>query len=110
MTNKPWVKLMRLPGQQCDEGRKPEEVNLNQVSIPAVITLSQAWKLNRQLGSGGFAQVYEAHNDAGERAAVKLVPQLPGTQREILFEELDGATNVIPVIDRGVKWTDIGCW
>ena len=98
---KPWVKLMRLPGRKRDEGRKPEEVNLNQVSIPAVITLSQAWKLNRQLGSGGFAQVYEAHNDAGERAAVKLIPQLPGTQREILFEELDGATNVIPVIDRG---------
>ena len=74
---------------------------MNQVSIPAVITLSQAWKLNRQLGSGGFAQVYEAHNDAGERAAVKLIPQLPGTQREILFEELDGAKNVIPVLDRG---------
>ena len=101
MTNKPRVKLMRLLGQQYDEGRTPEEFNLNEISIPAVITLSQAWKLNRQLGSGGFAQVYEAHNDAGERAAVKLIPQLPGTQREILFEELDGAKNVIPVLDRG---------
>ena len=98
---KPWGKLMRLPGRKCDEGRKPEEINLNEISIPGVITLSQSWKLNRQLGSGGFAQVYEAHNDAGDRAAVKLIPQLLGTQREILFEELEGAKNVIPVVDRG---------
>ena len=101
MMTKPQVKLMRLLGQKCDEGTKPEEFNLNQVSVPDVITLSQVWWLDRQLGSGGFAQVYEAHNDAGERAAVKLIPQLPGTQREILFEEMDGAKNVIPVLDRG---------
>ena len=90
-----------LLGRQNYQGREPEEVNLNQVSIPDVITLSQVWWLARPLGSGGFARVYEAHNDTGERAAVKLIPQVPGAQRELLFEELDGAANVVPVLDRG---------
>ena len=74
---------------------------MNNNSIPAVINLSQAWTLDRQLGSGGFAQVYEGHNDAGERVAVKFIPKLPGYGRELLFEELDDAKNVIPVLDRG---------
>ena len=74
---------------------------MNNNSIPAVIRLSQSWTLDRQLASGGFGQVHEAHNDAGDRAAVKFIPQLPGAQRELLFEELDGARNVIPVLDRG---------
>ena len=78
---------------------------MNQISIPDAITLSQAWRLDRPLGSGGFGQVYEAHNDADERAAVKLIPQLPGAQREIIFEELDSASNVIPVLDIG-EWND----
>ena len=74
---------------------------MNNKSIPAVINLSQVWTLDRQLASGGFGQVHEAHKDAGDRAAVKFIPQLPGYGREILFEELDGAKNVIPVLDRG---------
>ena len=69
---------------------------MNQISIPTVITLSQAWRLTRRLGSGGFALVYEANNDAGDRAAVKLIPQLPGYGRELLFEELDGAEKCDP--------------
>ena len=69
--------------------------------VPAVVDLSQAWILDRQVGSSGFAEVYEGHNDAGERAAVRLIPQLPGTHREHLFEELAGVKNVMPVLDRG---------
>ena len=70
-------------------------------SIPSVLNLSQVWILDRQLASGGFGQVYEAHNDTGDRAAVKLIQKLPGYGRELLFEDLDGAKNVIPVLDRG---------
>ena len=59
------------------------------------------WELGEQLDSGGFGRVFSATGPNGEEAAVKLVPKVPGADRELLFEELDGARNVVPVIDRG---------
>ncbi|MEU6348365.1 hypothetical protein ABZ896_03460 [Streptomyces sp. NPDC047072] len=53
------------------------------------------------IGDGGFGAVYAAENTAGEKAAVKLVPKAPGTEREMLFTNLDGVRNVVPVIDSG---------
>jgi serine/threonine-protein kinase len=38
---------------------------------------------------------------AGETAVVKLVPKAPGADRELLFVDLAGVRNVIPVIDSG---------
>jgi serine/threonine-protein kinase len=53
------------------------------------------------MGSGGFGHVFEAEADDGSPAAVKLVPKAPGASREMLFEELSGLPNIIPILDSG---------
>lgn len=63
------------------------------------------WVLGGPLGGGGFAQVYEASAEDGDQAALKLIPKAPGAERELLFEDLSGARNVVPIIDRG-DWND----
>ena len=72
---------------------------------PDVINLNQEWFLGKQLGAGGFAKVFSAQSKDGEPAVVKLIPKTPGAQRELLFEDLDGVPNVVPIIDRG-EWDD----
>lgn len=32
---------------------------------------------------------------------MKLVPKAPGADRELLFADLEGIRNLIPIIDRG---------
>lgn len=59
------------------------------------------WVLGERLGEGGFGQVYAARSAAGDSVAVKLVPKAPGAERELLFVDLAGARNVVPIIDRG---------
>ena len=66
-----------------------------------IINLSQEWLVRRPLRSGGFGTVYLAESRDGAPAVVKLVPKAPGAERELLFEDLDGIPNVVPVIDRG---------
>jgi serine/threonine-protein kinase len=34
-------------------------------------------------------------------AVAKMVPKAPGAERELLFEDLEGARNVVPIIDSG---------
>ncbi|HET9654882.1 MAG TPA: serine/threonine-protein kinase, partial [Kineosporiaceae bacterium] len=46
-------------------------------------------------------QVYEATDASGSAAAVKFVRKVPGAERELLFVDLPGVRNVIPVIDSG---------
>ena len=70
-----------------------------------VINLNQEWYIGDQLGSGGFGRVLKAQSASGEEVVVKLVPKAPGSEREILFEDLDGVPNVVPIIDRG-EWMD----
>jgi serine/threonine protein kinase len=66
----------------------------------ATIRLGKRWTLGERIGEGGFGEVYAATAD-GVSAAVKLVPKIPGAERELLFVDLDGARNVVPVLDHG---------
>jgi serine/threonine-protein kinase len=69
------------------------------------IQLNRAWRLWSQLASGGFGRVHGAEADDGSAAVVKLVPKAPGARRELLFEELSGSPNIIPILDSG-EWED----
>jgi len=68
-----------------------------------MINLNRMWQLGAPLASGGFGHVYESKADDGSAAVVKLVPKAPGASRELLFEELSGLPNIIPILDRG-EW------
>ena len=69
--------------------------------MPTMIELNHKWHLGDLLGTGGMGHVYEAHSKAIPEAVVKLIPKVRGADRELLFVELDGARNVVPVIDHG---------
>jgi AraC-like DNA-binding protein len=62
----------------------------------------QEWSVGAQIGDrSGFAKVYEATGADGTPGVVKLIPKAPGADRELLFEELSGVPNIVPVIDSG---------
>jgi serine/threonine-protein kinase len=61
---------------------------------------SGEWELVESIGSGGFGSVYRARRDDQE-CAIKLVPKDVGASRELLFADLDGARNVIPIVESG---------
>lgn len=65
------------------------------------VKLQQMWTLGKEIGRGGFGVVHEAESEASVVAAVKLVKKVPGTEREMLFTELPGVRNVVPIIDSG---------
>lgn len=66
------------------------------------VPLNQEWILGDPIGDpGGFGAVYEAQSADGTGAAAKLVPKRPGADREMLFTDLPGVRNVVPVIDSG---------
>lgn len=71
--------------------------------MPQDLQLSnQEWSLGAQIGDrSGFAKVYEATGADGTPGVVKLIPRAPGADRELLFEELSGIPNIVPVIDSG---------
>ena len=67
-----------------------------------LIELERRWILNAKIGDGGFGEVFEASSVDFDRVAVaKLVPKENGAQRELLFVELKGVRNVIPILDSG---------
>ena len=68
-----------------------------------VIRLDQEWYIGEHLRQGGFGRVCLVQARDGETAVIKLVPKAPGADREILFEDLDGVPNVVPILDRG-EW------
>jgi eukaryotic-like serine/threonine-protein kinase len=65
------------------------------------LLLQREWMLGDPVGSGGFGKVYVAHADGEGPAVAKLVPKARGAQRELLFVDLTGVRNVIPIIDSG---------
>jgi eukaryotic-like serine/threonine-protein kinase len=67
------------------------------------LALKRVWELGSQLDSGGFGKVYEAKADDGIPAVIKLIPKAPGASGELLFEELSGLPNVLPILDTG-EW------
>ena len=65
------------------------------------IQLERLWTLGEKIGGGGFGEVFEASAVDCGRAVAKLVPKTDGAQRELLFVDLGGARNVIPILDSG---------
>jgi serine/threonine protein kinase len=65
-----------------------------------VVGGEREWQLGDRLGKGGFGQVHLARSGETE-AVVKLVPKDPGASRELLFADLGGVPNVVPVWDQG---------
>lgn len=70
-----------------------------------IIKLNRDWYIDKKFASGGFGEIYFGKSEANEIVAIKLMPKMPGASREMLFEELNGVPNVVPVIDKG-EWQD----
>jgi hypothetical protein len=66
------------------------------------VRLRQSWTLGKRIGDrSGFGQVFLATAEDGTEGVVKLIPKQPGADRELLFEELAGVPNVVPIVDSG---------
>jgi hypothetical protein len=65
------------------------------------LQLGQTWMLGERIGGGGFGAVHIAESADQASAVAKLVPKAPGAERELLFVELAGVRNVVPIIDSG---------
>ena len=61
----------------------------------------RSWTLGPEVGSGGFGVIVEAASEGMGHCVAKFVPKDPGAGRELLFVDLDGVRNVVPVIDSG---------
>ena len=77
---------------------------------PRTLALArQRWTLGSRIGDpSGFGQVFLATGDDGTSGVVKLVPKDPGADRELLFVNLAGNPNVVPIIDSGETRTHWG--
>jgi len=64
------------------------------------LALGQHWTVRTRIGAGGFGQVFVVTGDEGE-AVAKFVPKAPGADRELLFVDLTGVRNIIPIVDTG---------
>src|SRR6266702_1596678 len=67
------------------------------------IELQRKWNLGSEIANGGFGGIYEAQDENGSLAVIKLVPKAPGASRELLFEPVSGHPNIIPIWDSG-EW------
>lgn len=77
-------------------------LSVSGATLPAVETpLQQQWSFGAQIGGGGFARVIKATDENGVLHAAKFVEKQPGASRELLLADLEGARNVLPVIDSG---------
>jgi serine/threonine-protein kinase len=72
-----------------------------------VIKLAHTWTLAKKRGGGGFGTVYEATNETGDQAAVKLVLKKAGADRETLIAtDVTGLPKVVPILDSGEDRSD----
>jgi serine/threonine protein kinase len=66
------------------------------------VQLRRKWSLGLRIGDpSGFGRVFEATADDGTPGVIKLIPKKPGADRELLFEDLGGIPNVVPIVDSG---------
>ena len=65
------------------------------------LQLERSWQLGGQVGSGGFGRVFEVDSEGMGPCVAKLVPKDEGAARELLFVDLSGVRNVVPIIDSG---------
>ena len=70
-----------------------------------IISLSQEWHKGDELAAGGFGRIYAGTSSSGDDIVLKLIPKMPGGDRELLFDNLSGTPNVLPVLDTG-EWGD----
>ena len=70
------------------------------------VQLRNRWRVGEPIGRGGFGAVFEAQGEDGTAAAAKFIPKTPGASRELLFESLEGARNVVPIVDSGETHDD----
>src|SRR5258708_2358902 len=70
-----------------------------------IIVLRRKWTIGPEITKGGFGRIYEAQDENGLQAVIKLVPKAPGASRELLFEPVSGHPNIIPILDFG-EWGD----
>ena len=66
----------------------------------ARLELSSTWIVGEQIDKGGFGRVYELAGGS-QPVVAKFVPKAPGADRELLFVDVKGARNVVPIIDSG---------
>lgn len=64
------------------------------------LELSSTWTVGDQLDQGSFGRVYEL-TGGNQPAVAKFVPKTLGADRELLFVDLEGSRNVVPIIDSG---------
>jgi serine/threonine protein kinase len=64
------------------------------------LRLDRTWTIGNRIGGGGFGNVYLV-TSGSEEAVAKLVPKAPGADRELLFSNIGGVRNVIPIIGSG---------
>lgn len=69
------------------------------------IKLERDWNILEPIGSGGFGQVFRVLS-GDQECALKLIPKKPGAQRELLFTNLAGAENIIPILEEGETEND----
>src|SRR6266487_2692043 len=67
------------------------------------IELQRKWNIGSEIAKGGFGKIYEAQDEDGLQAVIKLVPKAPGAARELLFEPVSGHPNIVPIWDAG-EW------
>ncbi|MGI8484458.1 MAG: serine/threonine-protein kinase [Thermomicrobiales bacterium] len=59
------------------------------------------WDIGEQIGQGGFGRVFLATSSGHPTSVAKFIPKEPGADRELLFEDLTGVRNVVPIIGTG---------
>jgi eukaryotic-like serine/threonine-protein kinase len=72
------------------------------------VHLTKVWQIGEKLDGdkGGFGQVFNAKGEDGVEVVAKFVPKEPGASRELLFIDLKGVRNVVPIIDSGETDSD----
>lgn len=67
------------------------------------VQCKREWVVGDRIGGGGFGQVYEAvaADDPATPMAIKFVPKDLDAGRELLFVDIAGVPNVVPVVDSG---------